>query len=159
MMKRLVIFLSVAAVLVAGIATVVIILRARAARVVPPASDAPGASEAGNGDPSSSGTPSITEKPQGILPREQDAPPVLTEAAQKDTDGDGLIDGEEALRGTDPNRRDTDGDGLSDFEEAHSYCTDPLKTSTDGETQDAAWVAARQQEASDAGQRPGFCVE
>ena len=34
-----------------------------------------------------------------------------------DTDGDGLSDGVEAMRGTDPLKRDTDGDGVSDGDE------------------------------------------
>lgn len=37
-----------------------------------------------------------------------------------DTDGDGLFDWEEALRGTDPNNPDTDGDGTPDGMEARS---------------------------------------
>lgn len=36
-------------------------------------------------------------------------------AFQKDSDGDGLSDGFEALLGTDPALSDSDGDGLSDF--------------------------------------------
>lgn len=35
-------------------------------------------------------------------------------ALQKDTDGDGLMDWEEELIGTDPNNPDSDGDGVSD---------------------------------------------
>lgn len=42
-----------------------------------------------------------------------------------DTDGDGLKDGEEIQRGTDPLRRDTDGDGLED-----AVDPDPLNAST-----------------------------
>ena len=42
-----------------------------------------------------------------------------------DTDGDGLGDADEAVRGTDPRRPDTDGDGLLDgFEVRHGF--DPL---------------------------------
>jgi hypothetical protein len=36
-----------------------------------------------------------------------------------DSDGDGLTDGEELARGTDPNKPDTDGDGFSDGVEVH----------------------------------------
>lgn len=35
----------------------------------------------------------------------------------KDNDGDGLTNGEEAGLGTDPNNSDTDGDGVNDFDE------------------------------------------
>lgn len=37
--------------------------------------------------------------------------------AERDTDGDGLSDKEEAYYGTDPNNPDTDGDGMSDGDE------------------------------------------
>ncbi len=48
----------------------------------------------------------------------------------KDTDGDGLLDVNENILGTDINNPDTDGDGLSDADEV-VYGTDPLKTDTD----------------------------
>jgi hypothetical protein len=48
-----------------------------------------------------------------------------------DTDGDGLSDGDEARRGTDPNRIDTDGDGLRDGEEVNTYGTNPLDRDSD----------------------------
>jgi OOP family OmpA-OmpF porin len=48
-----------------------------------------------------------------------------------DSDGDGLLDREEAELGTDPFNPDTDGDGLSDFEEARVHKTDPLNPDTD----------------------------
>ncbi len=157
MMKRLIIILSALVVLAAGIATVVIIARTRAARLAAPV---PAAEAPASEHPSASAPPATPEKNlQGILPREQDGPRAVSAAAQKDSDGDGLIDGEEVMRGTDPKRSDTDGDGLSDSEEARTYCTNPLKASTDGKTQDKAWVAAREQEATAAGQRPSFCVE
>ncbi len=159
-MKRLVIILSAVAVLLAGIATAVIIIRARAARLALPAEDVtPPPAGTGTKPPASGGSSSSTSKPQGIVPREKDAPPTLSDAAQKDTDGDGLLDGEEAALRTDPKRKDSDNDGLSDLEEVRAYCTDPLKVMTDGKTQDKAWVAAREQEAASAGQRPSFCVE
>ncbi len=43
-----------------------------------------------------------------------------------DSDGDGLTNGDEVNRGTDPNKRDTDGDGLSDGDEVNRHRTDPL---------------------------------
>src|SRR5690606_14407095 len=48
-----------------------------------------------------------------------------------DSDGDGLLDSEEAELGTDPFNPDTDGDGLSDGEEVRTYKTDPLNPDTD----------------------------
>jgi len=50
----------------------------------------------------------------GITTQETPERVVVTE---KDTDGDGLKDWEEALYGTNPNLTDTDGDGISDSEE------------------------------------------
>lgn len=48
-----------------------------------------------------------------------------------DSDGDGLLDNEEAQYGTDPYDPDTDDDGLSDGEEVKIYSTDPLNPDTD----------------------------
>lgn len=48
-----------------------------------------------------------------------------------DSDGDGLLDSEEANIGTDPFNPDTDGDGLSDGEEHRNYKTDPLNPDSD----------------------------
>jgi hypothetical protein len=50
---------------------------------------------------------------------------------EMDSDGDGLLDSEEAQIGTDPFNPDTDGDGLSDGEEVRTYKTDPLNPDTD----------------------------
>ncbi|MEO8082929.1 MAG: LamG-like jellyroll fold domain-containing protein [Ardenticatenales bacterium] len=61
---------------------------------------------------------------------------------KKDTDGDGLTDGEELLRiGTAPNRVDTDGDQISDWNEVKGYAlpgnkrgyTDARNPDTDGD--------------------------
>lgn len=41
----------------------------------------------------------------------------IADIVNKDTDGDGVSDWEESIRGTDPNKSDTDGDGVSDFTE------------------------------------------
>ncbi len=54
-------------------------------------------------------------------------------APPTDTDGDGLIDTDEAIYGTDPTNPDTDGDGLKDGAEVHTYGTDPLVKDTDGD--------------------------
>jgi hypothetical protein len=48
-----------------------------------------------------------------------------------DSDGDGLSDEDEAMKGTDPFNRDSDHDGLSDYEEVVIYFTDPLNLDTD----------------------------
>ena len=50
-----------------------------------------------------------------------------------DTDGDGLINEDEAKAGTDPKNPDTDNDGLSDREEVKTWKTKPLKADTDGD--------------------------
>ena len=57
-----------------------------------------------------------------------------TSTAMADTDGDTLLNVEEAASGTDPNKADTDGDGLTDGEEIKVYGTDPKKQDTDGDT-------------------------
>ncbi len=49
-----------------------------------------------------------------------------------DADGDGLLDTEEAERGTDPNNPDTDGDGLFDKDEVDRGLN-PLSPDTDGD--------------------------
>lgn len=48
-----------------------------------------------------------------------------------DSDGDGLLDWQEAELGTDPFNPDTDGDGLSDGDEVNLYRTDPLNPDSD----------------------------
>ncbi|MDK6564993.1 Rib/alpha-like domain-containing protein [Corynebacterium pyruviciproducens] len=58
--------------------------------------------------------------------------PFVTEPNKSDTDGDGLDDGYELLKGLDPTNPDTDGDGVPDSEDA--FPLDGTKTSTsDGE--------------------------
>lgn len=57
-----------------------------------------------------------------------------TNPLKLDSDGDGLKDGEEVnMYKTDPNKADTDGDGLSDGEEVSTYNTNPLKADSDGD--------------------------
>jgi len=53
-----------------------------------------------------------------------------------DTDGDGLLDGEEQRLGTRSDLADTDGDGLSDFSEARVHGTNPLLKDSDGDGMD-----------------------
>ena len=50
-----------------------------------------------------------------------------------DSDNDGLVNSQEVLAGTDPNKPDTDGDGLLDGIEIHTWHTDPLKPDTDSD--------------------------
>lgn len=57
-----------------------------------------------------------------------------TDPKKADTDGDGLLDGDEVRKyRTDPKVADTDGDGLSDGEEVNKWGTDPLNPDTDGD--------------------------
>ncbi|MCS7197880.1 MAG: thrombospondin type 3 repeat-containing protein [Candidatus Bipolaricaulota bacterium] len=49
----------------------------------------------------------------------------------QDADSDGLTDAQEKLLGTDPSKPDTDGDGLLDGEEYFVYFTKPTKSDTD----------------------------
>jgi hypothetical protein len=53
---------------------------------------------------------------------------------KKDTDGDGLNDGEEYAARTDPSRKDTDGDMLSDYAEVAVYKSNPLNVDSDGDS-------------------------
>jgi outer membrane protein OmpA-like peptidoglycan-associated protein len=56
-----------------------------------------------------------------------------TDPYKTDSDMDGLSDGAEVLQyKTDPNKADTDGDGLNDYAEVNVHNTDPLKIDTDG---------------------------
>ena len=65
-------------------------------------------------------------------------PTPATTAADTDTDGDGVNDGNEMFYGTDPTKADTDGDStgttsLNDGEELYGTRTDPTKADTDGD--------------------------
>jgi cysteine-rich repeat protein len=51
----------------------------------------------------------------------------------EDLDNDGVHDDIEQELGTDKNKKDTDGDGLSDGEELRDYDTDPLSSDTDND--------------------------
>ncbi len=57
----------------------------------------------------------------------QVAPVVTTADSRDDTDGDGLLNWQETLFGTDPTKADTDGDGTSDKDEV-AMKADPTKT-------------------------------
>ena len=57
-----------------------------------------------------------------------------TSPRKRDSDGDGLNDGAEMRRyHTDPRKRDTDRDGLSDGDEVRRYHTRPLERDSDGD--------------------------
>jgi hypothetical protein len=58
-----------------------------------------------------------------------EATPPETDPNDADSDGDGLLDGQEFLIGSDPNNPDTDGDGASDGNEVNNGGTDPLDPS------------------------------
>ncbi|MEM7219493.1 MAG: hypothetical protein AAF515_14090 [Pseudomonadota bacterium] len=55
----------------------------------------------------------------------------LTDSDRPDTDGDGLLDGEEPELGLDPNVGDMDGDGLLDGAEVKRLGTDPRRADSD----------------------------
>lgn len=60
-----------------------------------------------------------------------------------DSDGDGLLDGEEIRLGTRTDLKDTDGDGLGDYAEVRTYGTNPLLKDSDGDgSNDAHEIAA-----------------
>jgi outer membrane protein OmpA-like peptidoglycan-associated protein len=61
----------------------------------------------------------------------QHAPAMSVAGGDIDSDGDGLLDSEEAKLGTNPYDPDTDKDGLSDGDEVKLYHTDPLNPDTD----------------------------
>ncbi len=75
----------------------------------------------------------------GLLDGEEDADqncqldPGETDPREADTDLDGLDDGDEIAEGTDPLLQDTDGDGVPDGAEVDSGCMDPLDEDTDGD--------------------------
>ena len=57
-----------------------------------------------------------------------------TNPDKKDTDGDGISDGDEVNKYfTNPNKKDTDGDGLKDREEIKIYETNPNQADTDND--------------------------
>lgn len=104
-----------------------------------------------NGDTTATTTPKVTAtaKPKATTPPEPTATtapkPRATStpkstptkaakptAKEKDTDGDGLTDAEEAKLGTDPTKKDTDQDGINDGDEIKMKL-DPKNLDTDGD--------------------------
>lgn len=57
----------------------------------------------------------------------------VTNNGVKDTDGDGISDQDEVVRGMDIENPDSDSDGLFDREEVMVYNTDPTLADTDGD--------------------------
>ncbi|PJA47525.1 hypothetical protein CO172_00870 [Candidatus Uhrbacteria bacterium CG_4_9_14_3_um_filter_36_7] len=55
------------------------------------------------------------------------------DACDEDDDNDGLSDTDEIIYGSMSTKLDTDGDGLLDGEEVHTYKTNPIKLDTDGD--------------------------
>ncbi|MGC6426328.1 MAG: LamG-like jellyroll fold domain-containing protein [Akkermansiaceae bacterium] len=86
------------------------------------------------------GTLDGTPQPDGLTNAEELA--AGTDPTLSDTDGDGILDGEELILGednfiTDPLKEDVDSDGLTDGEETsmdNGFITDPNKVDTDGDT-------------------------
>jgi cysteine-rich repeat protein len=56
---------------------------------------------------------------------------LFTGSSGLDSDGDGLLDGQEGVEGTDPFDPDSDSDGLSDGDEIQVHGTDPLDPDSD----------------------------
>lgn len=63
-----------------------------------------------------------------------------TNPRNPDSDGDGLMDGEEVMEfGTNPTLGDSDGDGLTDWEEIKTHLTDPKNQDTDSDGLPDGW--------------------
>lgn len=82
--------------------------------------------------------PQSTESESGALDSDRDQlsddqeRQLTTNPNKSDSDGDGLLDGEEvALWKTDPLKIDTDGDRLTDYDEVKKYASNPLKEDSD----------------------------
>ena len=58
-----------------------------------------------------------------------------------DNDLDGLLNGEEYERSTNPQDSDSDDDGLNDGDEVHTYGTDPLDPDSDDDGMPDGWEA------------------
>ena len=59
-----------------------------------------------------------------------------------DSDGDGLLDGDEQRLGTRSDLADSDGDGLTDYAEVHTHLSNPLLADSDGDGAGDAHEAA-----------------
>jgi len=121
------ILIAFAALLVVGAAAGLSFL-VLSARTPPSTGNVPNVSNAVSED---TGTPSAGTTPTPVTPA-----PAVTQptSPEPDQDHDGLTDVQEAQLGTDPSNADTDGDGLLDGEEVNIYHTNPLNPDTDGDT-------------------------
>lgn len=81
---------------------------------------------AASGDSDGDGLPDDWEMANGLDPND----PV---DAIEDADGDGLSTADEYTRGTEPMNPDTDGDGLLDGDEVNAFATNPVLRDTDGD--------------------------
>ncbi len=69
----------------------------------------------------------------------------LEQTAAADSDSDGLTNGTEFDKSTDPTKADSDGDGLTDGAEVNTHTTDPTKVDSDGDgLRDGAEVTVHQ---------------
>ena len=75
----------------------------------------------------------LVADPRNDPPLGGGAPPIVPAPTLTDTDGDGLLDLEEAEILTDVGNVDTDGDGLSDGAEVGDWGINPLVQDTDGD--------------------------
>ena len=90
--------------------------------------------------------PSIKDYDQDGLSNLTEIDMLGTHPAKKDTDENGILDGDEDLDqdgysniheieiGTNPTNKDSDKDGLNDFEEIETYQSNPLKADSDDDT-------------------------
>lgn len=78
------------------------------------------------------------------LPDAQELCTGCTDPTNPDTDGDGLLDGDESyyFTNTSPCDPDRDNDGLLDGEEINVYGTDPANDDTDGDGMPDGWEVA-----------------
>jgi hypothetical protein len=78
-------------------------------------------------------TEEATEEAETAATPAPTATPEKPLAPSADEDRDGILNGDETKRGTDPREADSDGDGLKDGDEVKRYKTDPLKRDSDGD--------------------------
>ena len=78
--------------------------------------------------PPTTATPTTTGPATTLAPS---TTPTTTSLPPVDSDGDGLLDGDEALYGADPANPDTDGDAIDDGAEVYTYGTDPTLSDSD----------------------------
>ena len=98
---------------------------------VPPDNDADFVSDLTDDDDDNDDLADLVETSTGVF---VDGADTGTDPLVADTDGDGLIDGDEVdIFGSDPTNPDSDSDGLTDGDEVTMYGTDPNSVDTDGD--------------------------